>query len=78
MNIIKKNSGGRRPRIQFYLTDKLDRLVTENRQLAKKHGLRIDYQDAFRAWFEKENQQAHAQLAQLDEKKANNGNAQAD
>lgn len=78
MIIKKKNSGSRRPRIQFYLSEELDKLLSGNRKLAKKLGLRIDYQDAFRTWFLKENLQAQAQLAKLEDKKAKNGNAQAD
>lgn len=78
MIITKKNSGSRRPRIQFYLSEELEMLLLGNRKLAKKLGLRIDYQDAFRTWFLKENQQAQAQLAKLEDKKAKNGNAQAD
>lgn len=77
MRITKKQSG-RRPRIQFYLTEELDQLLTQNRKLARKLALRIDFQDAFRAWFLKENREAHAQLSKLVEEKKDHGDAQAD
>jgi len=77
MRITKKTSG-RRPRVQFYLNEELDRLLTDNRKLAKKLALRIDFQDAFRLWFLKENRDAHAQLSKLVEEKKKNGDAQAE
>jgi len=49
---------GKRPRIQFYLTDELERMWSSNREIAKQLRLRIDFQDAFRLWFLKENKEA--------------------
>jgi hypothetical protein len=74
MRITKKNSG-RRPRIQFYLSEELDQLLTRNRALAKKLGFRIDFQDAFRLWFLRENKDANVQLAKLVKEKKEHGNA---
>lgn len=67
MRITKKNSG-RRPRIQFYLSEELDKLLADNRALAKNLGLRIDFQAAFQQWFLKENQHAKSQLTKLTRK----------
>lgn len=74
MRITKKQSG-RRPRIQFYLTEELDKLLADNRKLAKQLALRIDFQDAFRLWFLKENREAHAQLSKLVKEKKSHGDA---
>lgn len=76
MRITKKQSG-RRPRIQFYLSEELDQMLTENRKLAKRLGLKIDFQDAFRNWFLKENREANTQLVKLVKEKKGNGDAQA-
>jgi hypothetical protein len=67
---ISKKSSGRRPRIQFYLSEELDKQLADNRALAKKLGLRIDFQAAFQQWFAKENHQAQLQLAKLTGKQA--------
>lgn len=75
MRITRKQSG-RRPRIQFYLTEELDQMLTENRRLAKQLGLRIDFQEAFRNWFLRENRDANVQLAKLVREKKGNGDAQ--
>jgi hypothetical protein len=77
MRITQKNNG-KRPRVQFYLTEELDKLLTDNRALAKKLGLRIDFQDAFRLWFLRENKDANTQLAKMVKEKKADGNAQAD
>lgn len=76
MRITKKNSGGRRPRVQFYLSEELDKLLATNRKLARQLALRIDFQDAFRLWFLRENREAHAQLSKLVEEKKCHGDAQ--
>ena len=77
MRITKKQSG-RRPRVQFYLNEELDRLLTHNRKLAKRLGFRVDFQDEFRTWFMKQNQDAQAKLAKMVEEMKKNGNAQAE
>jgi hypothetical protein len=78
MRITRKTSG-RRPRVQFYLNEELDRLLTDNRKLAKKLGFRVDYQEEFRIWFLKQNLDAQAKLSKLvEQEKKKNGDAQAD
>lgn len=76
MRITQKRSG-RRPRIQFYLTEELAMLVSKNRVLAKKFNLRLDFQDAFREWFLKECLEANTLLKEQTKGKKDNGDAQA-
>ncbi|WP_129126916.1 hypothetical protein [Geomonas oryzae] len=72
MRIIKPGSR-KRPRIQFYLTEELDEMMQKNRAVAKKLGLRLDFQEAFRAWFLKENEEARRQLDGIRATRGNNG-----
>ncbi|TSK08545.1 MAG: hypothetical protein FPO08_04355 [Geobacter sp.] len=75
MRIIVPGSR-KRPRIQFYLTEELDRIMLENRTTAKELGLRLDFQDAFRAWFLKENEDARKQLDVIRIRRGKNGGTQ--
>ena len=75
---IKTPRVGKRPRVQFYLSDELEAIWIANRQLAKQLRLRVDFNEAFRAWFEKENKEAWDYLDQEVKRREERAKAVAD
>lgn len=62
---IRAAGNRKRPRIQFYLTPELSVQLESNRAMAKRCGVRIDYQEAFRTWFTTQNREARTALEKL-------------
>jgi hypothetical protein len=69
---IKAAGSKKRPRIQFYLTPELEKLLEANRTMARKCGVRIDFQVAFLAWFTSQNREARTALEKLVKERSSN------